>query len=326
MVPQTLATLDMPTAQITRYSDGIAAVDAEYIRPGLASAHVLAHEGRAAFIDTGTNFSVPHLLAALAELGLAADAVDYVLLTHVHLDHAGGAGLLMKALPNARAVLHPRGAPHMIDPTKLIKASIVVYGEESYRQMYGDLVPIPAERVVQTEDGQRLDFAGRTLEIVHTPGHALHHQAFVDLDHGNIFTGDTFGISYKECDTARGAFIFPTTTPSQFDPDQLIASVRRLVAYRPKRLFLMHYAGVTDVPRLAASMEHQILEFVRIARAHKGSPQAAEAIRADMRALVFGLLREHGCTLSAEQLDALLGGDFDLNTQGLLVWLERVQS
>ena len=88
-----------------------------------------------------------------------------------------------------------------------------------------------------TEDGQRLDFAGRELQFVHTPGHALHHHAIVDVAHGNIFTGDTFGLSYRECDTAGGAFIVPTTTPTQFDPEQLIASVRRLAALKPKRLF-----------------------------------------------------------------------------------------
>lgn len=325
MVPQTLAKLDMPTPRITRYSDGIAAVDAEYIRPGHASVHLIAHEGRGAVVDPGTNFSVPYLLEALSQLGLTPEKVDYLLLTHVHLDHAGGAGLLMQKLPNARAVLHPRGAPHMIDPSKLVKASIAVYGEESYRNLYGDLVPIPAERVMVTEEGQRLDLAGRIFEIVHTPGHALHHHAFVDLAHGNIFTGDTFGMSYKECDTAKGAFIVPATTPSQFDPDQLIDSVRRLAAYQPKRLFLMHYAGVTDVPRLAASMEHQVREFVRIARAHAGSPNREEEIRSDMRALWYGLLREHGCTLPEAELDRLFGGDLALNTQGLLVWLDRVK-
>ena len=246
-------------------------------------------------------------------------------LTHVHLDHAGGAGKLMQSLPNARVVLHPRGAPHMIDPAKLVGASKVVYGEEKYRRLYGDLIPIAAERVVVTQDGQRLSLAGRELEFVHTPGHALHHHSIVDLAHGNIFTGDTFGLSYRECDTEKGAFIVPTTTPTQFDPQQLIASIRRLAAYRPKRLFLMHYAGVTDVPRLADAMEHQIHEFVRIARTHAASPQREELIRADMRALWAGLLRDHGCQLSRESIDELFGDDLNLNTQGLLVWLDRLK-
>jgi len=307
--------------RITRYPDGITAVDTEYVRPGHAAAHIIRQDGRAAFVDTGTNYSVPYLLAALEELGLTPAAVDYVLLTHVHLDHAGGAGKLMQALPNARAVLHPRGAPHMIDPSKLIAASKVVYGEENYRRLYGDLVPIAAERVVTTQDGQRLNWAGRELEFVHTPGHALHHHAIVDLAYGNIFTGDTFGMSYRECDTAQGAFIVPTTTPTQFDPEQLITSVRRLAAYAPKALFLMHYARVTDVPRLADSMEQQIREFVRIA-CEDGD---AAVIRSKMRAYWFSLLRQHGCELSEAKLDDLFGLDLDLNTQGLIAWLARAK-
>jgi len=321
MVPETSADHDMPVPRITRYPDGIAAVDAEYVRPGHAAVHIIQQNGRAAFVDTGTNYSVPYALAALAELGVMPADVDYVFLTHVHLDHAGGAGKLMQALPNARAVMHPRGAPHMIDPGKLIKASIAVYGEESYRRLYGDLLPIPAERVMTTEDGQHLTWAGRELQFIHTPGHALHHHAVVDLANGNIFTGDTFGLSYRECDTAQGAFVVPTTTPTQFDPEQLIASVRRLAAYSPQALYLMHYGRVTDVPRLADSMERQIREFVRIAR-EDGTPSA---IRAKMRAYWFTLLRQHGCTLPEGKLDELFGGDLDLNTQGLVAWLARAQ-
>jgi glyoxylase-like metal-dependent hydrolase (beta-lactamase superfamily II) len=321
MVPQTRTNLDMPQPRITRYPDGIAAVDTEYVRPGHAAAHIIQHNGRAAFVDVGTTHSVPYLLAALAELGQPAETVDYLLLTHVHLDHAGGAGTLMQALPNARAVLHPRGAPHMIDPSKLITASIAVYGEENYRRLYGELVPIPAERVMTTQDGQRLNFAGRELEFVHTPGHALHHHAIVDLGFSNIFTGDTFGLSYRECDTDKGAFVVPTTTPTQFDPEQLIASIRRLAGYNPQALYLMHYGRVTDVPRLADSMEQQIRELVRIAR----EDADASAIRAKMRALWFDLLRRHGSKLPEARLDELFGGDLDLNTQGLIAWLGRAK-
>jgi len=307
--------------RITRYPHGITAVDTEYVRPGHAAAHIIQHEGRAAFVDVGTTHSIPYLLAALKELRQPPEAVDYVLLTHVHLDHAGGAGKLMQALPNARAVMHPRGSPHMIDPAKLITASIAVYGEENYRRLYGELAPIPAERVITTQDGERLNFAGRELEFVHTPGHALHHHAIVDLGFGNIFTGDTFGLSYRECDTDQGAFIVPTTTPTQFDPEQLIASIRRLAGYKPQALYLMHYGRVTDVPRLAASMEQQIREFVRIAR----EDADASAIRSKMRTLWFDLLRRHGCKLPETQLDELFGGDLSLNTQGLIAWLSRAK-
>jgi glyoxylase-like metal-dependent hydrolase (beta-lactamase superfamily II) len=311
------------TPRLFRHPDGITAVDTEYVHPGHAAAHIVQHRGRAAFVDVGTNDSVPHLLAALDVLGIARDAVDYLLLTHVHLDHAGGAGRLMQELPRAVAVLHPRGAPHMIAPAKLIAGSQAVYGEERFRRLYGDIAPIAAERVRVTRDGDTLSLAGRELEILHTPGHALHHQAFVDRAHACIFTGDTFGVSYRELDSPRGAFIIPTTTPTQFDPEQLIASVDRLLAYSPEAMYLMHFSRVTDVPRLGASLQGQIRELARIAEQSAAAPDRAAAIRARMSELWRELAAQHGCRLPAEGVLALLEGDLELNTQGLVAWLDR---
>lgn len=310
-------------ARLTRYADGVTAVDVEYVRPGIAAAHIIEHEHHAAFVDTGTTHSVPYLLAALDELGIDRSAVDFVFLTHVHLDHAGGVGALMQALPNARAVLHPRGAPHLIDPEKLIAASIAVYGEAAYRQLYGELVPLPKERVLVTHDLERMSLAGRQLEFVHTPGHALHHQAIVDLQHAGIFTGDTFGLSYREMDTAKGAFILPATPPTQFDPEQLLHSVDRLAAYAPQYLYLMHYGRVADVPRLAQELKHQIYEFVRIALEHAGAADRTSAIGSALRALWRDLARRHGCDFTDARFDEVLGKDVQLNVQGLIAWLER---
>lgn len=311
------------TPRLTRYEHGITAVDAQYVRVGLAAVHIIEHKGKAAVVDTGANHSVPYVLAALQELGLAPAAVEYVFLTHVHLDHAGGAGQLMRALPNARVVVHPRGAPHMIDPRKLIAGSMAVYGEAEFRRLYGELVPIAADRVVATEDGQQLSLADRVFEFLYTPGHALHHQAIVDVASRGIFSGDTLGLSYREFDTARGPFIVPTTTPSQFDPEQLIASIDRLQSRAPDAIYLTHYGQVRDVPRLAAQLKSQIGQFVEIARRHAGEDDAYERIQADMRSLWLRLLREHGCTLPETQIDELLGGDLGLNTQGLVHWLKR---
>jgi glyoxylase-like metal-dependent hydrolase (beta-lactamase superfamily II) len=310
--------------RLTRHPDGITAVDAEYVRPGLAAAHIIQQDGRAAFVDTGTNDSVPHLLAALDMLSIPRDAVDYVFLTHVHLDHAGGAGLLLQSLPNAKAVIHPRGAPHLIDPGKLIAASIVVYGEAQFRKLYGDLVPIPSEHVITVKDGQRFKLAGRELELIHTPGHALHHYAIIDLAARNIFTGDTFGLSYRELDTDQGAFILPTTTPTQFDPEQLIASIDRLVSYSPRAAYLMHYSRVTDIPRLAEALKDQIRVVVDIAKRHANDADPSAGIEADMRADWVERLRGHGIVLSDDQFDEVLGKDLELNRQGLVAWLQRL--
>jgi glyoxylase-like metal-dependent hydrolase (beta-lactamase superfamily II) len=313
----------MPQPTITRHPDGITAVDTEYVRPGLAAAHIVEQGGRAAFVDVGTTHSVPYLLAALDELGIARTAVDYILLTHVHLDHAGGAGRLMQELPNARAVLHPRGAPHLIEPEKLITASRTVYGDAQYERLYGDIVPIAAERVIVTTDGHRVELAGRPFELIHTPGHALHHQCVVDLRHAGVFTGDTFGLSYRDLDTARGPFILPTTTPSQFDPDQLIASIDRIMSYGPQAAYLMHYSRVTELPRLASDLKSQVRELANIAQRHAGTPDAKTVILKEMRDLWLTRLRRHGCTLSDARIDELLEGDLDLNAQGLVAWLER---
>jgi len=309
-----------------RHPHGITAVDAEYLYPGHAAAHLIVDDGRAAFVDVGTNSSVPYLLAALDELGIARAAVDYLLLTHVHLDHAGGAGVLMQELPNARAVLHPRGAPHMTDPTRLIAGAEAVYGEQRFRRMYGQLVPIPAARVRVIADGERITLGGRTLELIHTPGHAQHHYVVVDAAHASIFSGDTFGISYRALDTEQGAFITPSTVPTQFDPEQHIASIDRMLAYRPESIYLMHFSRVTDVPRLAASLKAQIAELARIARSHAPDSDPPTGIRADMLALWRRLAREHGCRLSDAELEHALAGDLTLNTQGLIAWLTRIGS
>jgi glyoxylase-like metal-dependent hydrolase (beta-lactamase superfamily II) len=306
-----------------RHPHGITAVDAEYLYPGHAAAHVLEDCGHAAFVDVGTNASVPYLLAALEELGIARSAVDYLLLTHVHLDHAGGAGTLMRALPNAQALLHPRGAPHMIDPAKLIAGAQVVYGKARFREMYGELVPIPAERVRTVRDGERVELGGRTLVFLHTPGHALHHYVVVDQAHASIFSGDTFGISYRALDTAQGAFITPSTVPTQFDPEAHLASVDRMLACHPESVYLMHFSRVTGVPRLGRLLKEQIAELARIASAHAGDPDPAAGIRADMLALWLKLARREGSHLTDAELAHALEGDLTLNTQGLMAWLER---
>jgi glyoxylase-like metal-dependent hydrolase (beta-lactamase superfamily II) len=306
-----------------RHPHGITAIDAEYLYPGHAAVHLIVDQGRAAFVDVGTNSSVPYLIGALDELGIAPDAVDYLLLTHVHLDHAGGAGLLMQQLPNARALLHPRGAPHMIDPTKLIVGAKAVYGAGHFQRLYGELLPIPAARVRVVADGERVALGGRMLELIHAPGHAQHHYVVVDAAHASIFSGDTFGISYRALDTENGAFITPSTVPTQFDPEQHIASIDRMLAYRPESIYLMHFSRVTDVPRLAGSLKAQIADLARIARAHASDPDPQAGIRADMLALWRALARDHGCRLSDSELEHALAGDLTLNTQGLIAWLAR---
>lgn len=316
-------TMLMRAPILIRHPHGIATIDAEYIRSGLVASHVVVHRGRAAFIDTGANSAVPHLLGALETLGVPREAVDYVFLTHAHLDHAGGAGALMRELPAARAVLHPRAAPHLVDPAKLVAGTRAVYGDEFYQRIYGELVPLDPGRIIVTEDGQRLDLAGRTFRFLHTPGHALHHHVVVDEEGRSVFAGDTFGISYRELDTEKGEFIFPTTTPTQFDPDQLASSIDRIVAQHPEAVYLTHYGPVHSIARLAEDLKREIREYVTLVQRHADAPDRYTAISAAIRALWLARLREHGCTLPEPEIDAVVAADLDLNAQGLIAWLDR---
>lgn len=242
------------TASFIDYRHGITAIDSGYVRPHLDAIHLILENGRGAVVDTGTNDSVPFVLETLAAKGLGPDAIDYVLLTHVHLDHAGGAGLLMQKAPNAKLVVHPRGTRHMVDPSKLMAATRDVYGADAARKMYGDIVPVPIERVLEATDGSTVDLAGRTFTFYDTPGHARHHNCIRDGATGHLFTGDMFGLSYRELDRDGRQFIFPATTPSQFDPVAFHASIDRMTALKPEALYLTHYGKVTDVPRLAKDL------------------------------------------------------------------------
>ncbi len=306
------------------YGQGIHALDAGYLRPGLAAVYCIVQAGRVALVDTGTHHSVPRVLYALQSLGLGAEAVDYILLTHVHLDHAGAAGALVARCPNARLVVHPRGAPHMADPTRLVAGATAVYGEAEFHRLYGEIVPVVPERIVEAQDGFSLDLAGRTLVFLDTPGHARHHLCIHDLASGGVFTGDAFGLSYRELDVDGRPFVFPTTTPVQFEPEAMHASIDRILALGANAAYLTHFGRVTDLPRLAADLHALVDDFVRIAEAAAQPGQTWHArIADDLAGLLVARLEAHGVGLPEAALRALIAHDVELNAQGLEVWLER---
>ena len=306
------------------HDHGIVTLDADYLRPGLAAIHLIVQDGRAAIVDTGTNQSVPMVLAELKGLGLTPADVEYVIVTHVHLDHAGAAGALIENCPNAKLVAHPKGARHLIDPAKLVAGSIAVYGREHFLALYGEIVPVPAERVIEADDGFQLDFQGRVFSFIDTPGHARHHYCIHDSASNSLFTGDTFGISYREFDVDGKPFIFPTTTPVQFEPDALHASIDRLVALKADAAFLTHYSRITGLADLAPRLHELIDEFVELTQAAPGEGQARhDWLKQAVEASLMQRLRAHGCTLDDAVCKDLLANDVELNTQGLLVWRDR---
>lgn len=319
----------MNTPFLVDYPADITAVDTGYVRPHFDASHLIVHGGRAAFVDCGTNSSIPHLLAALEAKGLARDCVDYLFLTHIHLDHAGGAGLLAQELPNLKVVVHPRGAQHMATPEKLIAGVKAVYGEEHYRELYGEILPVPAERIIATTDGQRLELAGRPFEFIHTPGHAGHHHCIVDVEHGGVFTGDTFGVSYRDFDVEGRTFVMATTSPVQFDPEAMKASLARIVSYQPHSLFLTHYGRLTDIARHHADLNEEVDALCRYTRAAAAAhPKGAErtaALEAALAAHYHARLDAHGDQHTIAERYEVLAMDAQLNAQGLEIWFERTE-
>ena len=306
------------------YRNGIYAFDAGYVRPILAAIHLVVENGRVALIDTGSNDALPNALAALDRLGLDMAAVDYVILTHIHLDHAGGAGSMMAAFPNAQLVVHPRGARHMAEPSKLVAGVTAVYGAEYVNRIYGEILPIPAERIIEAADGFTVSLAGRELLCIDTPGHARHHICIVDKKSGGIFTGDMFGLSYREHDVDGRPFIFPTTTPTQFEPDEMRASISRLLSFKPEAMYLTHYSRVGDVPALGKDLLRRLDALVAIAESASqlSGMRRHEQIKAQIATYLLGELKAHGCNLAEAVVLDIWATDLELNAQGLEVWLD----
>ncbi len=302
---------------------GVFAIDTGFHRPRFDAAFLVVDGARAAFIDTGTNSALPRHLAVLDALGLARDAVDFVIPTHVHLDHAGGAGALMRELPGATLIVHPRGQRHMIDPSALYEGALAVYGAEEMERSYGTLVPVPAERTRITHDGMDLMLGARRLHFIDTPGHARHHHCIWDERSRGWFTGDTFGISYREFDTAaRGAWISPSSVPTQFEPELLRASVQRLLAFEPACMYLTHYARVDGVARLAERFFTLLDATVAIGQRCTKAPDRHRHLCDELRRLYSHSLREHGIEPTAAALE-LIAVDVELNAQGVGIWLDR---
>ena len=306
--------------------NGVTVLDAKFIIEDSTASYLIIEGDAAAFIDTGTNYSVPGFMKYLQEKGLSRDNVQYVILTHIHLDHAGGAGALMEACPSAKLVVHPRGMHHMIHPQKLIESTYAVFGEEHSKQIYGEIKGIPEERVIATTDGMNLDLNGRTLHLFDAPGHAKHHVAIWDKKSRGIFTGDCFGLSYKFFDTAKGPFIFPTTTPIHFDPSAMHQTLDKCLALNPEWLYLTHFGAVGNVPAQAASMHRQIDELVKLTqRLGNEQENRYQKIYDAMGQLIYGELQEHGVKMSYEACLPWLKKDLDLNTQGLIFWWDHAR-
>lgn len=315
----------MPQTRFRDLPHDITCIDTAYQRPGLAACYLIQSAGEAAFIDTGTSHTVPLLMAVLEAKGIAPAQVKHVIPTHVHLDHAGGVGALMRRLPNASLVIHPYGARHMVDPSKLAAGATAVYGEERFEAEFGELIPVEESRVVEAPDGHRVRLGERELLCLDTPGHARHHICIHDPQSRGIFTGDTFGISYREFDSEQGPFLIATSTPIQFDPEAWHTTLDRLMALSPEVIYLTHYGEVRRPAQLAEQLRRSIDQFTRIALSVDTPPGSGRVarIRDALLGWVVEMLGRHGSGQTPGEIGELMAMDMELDAQGLEVWLQK---
>ena len=296
-------------------------IDTNYLgRAEFAAAYLIVEGNRAAFVDNNTNAAVPTLLAVLEAHGLSPGQVEFLIITHVHLDHAGGTSALARACPNATVIAHPRAAPHVIDPSKLVASASSVYGESEFKRLYGTIDPVASERVRMMDDEETLSFGSRELRFLHTRGHANHHFCIADSASGAIFTGDAFGLVYPALQ-GEGTFAFPSTSPTDFEPELAREAVRRLVNEQPSCLYPTHYGAVTDIETAAG----QLVRHLDFAERLRDEAEASDLPDDDLEAFCrprlrdyfAGLLDGRGSLGRDPATWSLLELDIDLNAQGI---------
>src|SRR3989338_8523399 len=214
-------------------------IDCDYLHPQFAAAFLIVKNGRAILIENNTEKCIPQIEHRLERLGLGFEAIDYLFVTHAHLDHAGASGHLMERCPVAQFRAHPKAIRHLAEPSKLVEGVRGVYGRERFDQWYGTIIPIPRNRSVGVEDGEAIEWQGLEFEFLHTRGHANHHCCIFEPSSKTVFTGDTFGLCYPSLQ-GKGLFIFPTTSPTGFEPAEAIKSIRRIVGLKPQVAYLTH--------------------------------------------------------------------------------------
>jgi len=281
---------------VSDYQNGIFAIDADYIRPYMATVHLVKEgeglDAEAILIDTGTSYSMPLVLQALKR----------------------------ERLPNAKLFVHPRGSRHMIDPSKLIAGTIDVYGEDRYKKLYKEILPIDANRVVEVSDGDVLTVGKREFELIHTEGHAKHHYCLVDKTNGDAFTGDSFGVSYRETDNQNGHFIFPTTTPVHFDPDAAHASIEKIMSYGLQYVYLTHYSQRGGLQNCADQLHDDLEKYLKLTKDAYSKTNAQEHLEKSLYQYLIERLAKHKYHGDDASIYTVIGPDTKLNAAGLMHW------
>lgn len=275
-------------------------------------------------VETGPSPSVKHVKAGLEKLGFSLDQVKYIIVTHIHLDHAGGAGLLIKECPSATVVVHPRGARHLAEPKKLAAGARAVYGE-SFSELFDPIIPVPEDRLLVKGEGDRLQISSTcTLEFLDTPGHAKHHFSIYDPISNGMFTGDTVGIRYEQLIRDGASLFLPSTSPNQFDPDAMQTAIGRMLNMNLERIYYGHF-GMTENPDKALQQVSEWLdvfmeEAERVVAEGKGYDELSQRL--------LGRVRQHLRELDIEddhEVYILINLDMQVSALGIIDYFRTLK-
>jgi glyoxylase-like metal-dependent hydrolase (beta-lactamase superfamily II) len=249
--------------------------------PRIIATAVLHNPGGVALVDPGPSSTLPALRSALAASGIGPGDLRALLLTHIHLDHAGAAGTLVREHPGLRVYVHRNGAPHLVDPSKLLASATRLYGVDMDR-LWGEVAPVPAEALHILDGGERIEAGGRTLDVAYTPGHASHHVSYLNAESGIAFVGDTAGVQ-----VVSGGYVLPATPPPDVDLEAWAASLAIFESWRPETLFLTHFGPSTSVGAHLGELRDHLEEMAAVTRASL----SRDGTDADREAWCAGLWR-----------------------------------
>jgi len=309
--------------QTYQATTGIIGVDTRMAgRSRLTSAYLL--EGsEPTLVETGPTTSVEAVTEGLRSLGLGPDDLAHIVVTHIHLDHAGGVGRLSRHFARALVWVHDRGAPHLADPRKLVASASRVYGEEKLRSLFGPVDPVPADRLRSVSEGDKIPLGERTLEVMYTPGHASHHIALVDGSSGAVFTGDALGIHLPDVQVLR-----PATPPPDIDIELGVESIERIRSRADSILLFSHFGPVQEVDELcsiASSRLRKWADIVRHALDQTDDLDRITELLEQATAPEFDQAREAGMAIDMDRYETL--SSMRMNASGLVrYWKKRAEA
>jgi len=299
-------------------ASGVDYIDLNFLgRPQIIAAAILHGAPGVALVDPGPTTTMPALTTALSRKGIRWEDVRQILLTHIHLDHAGATGSIVEKYPHIDVVVHERGAPHMFDPSKLISSAGRLYGQDMDR-LWGEIKPVPKERMTVVEGGETQTIAGREIKIAYTPGHASHHVSYFDTSSRVAFVGDTAGIR-----RGSGAFVMPPTPPPDIDIEAWHASEKKILAWDPDTLFLTHFGPFQGARQHFQGLFENMAEWSRIVRRLLADGSATDEERQErfIEEALLDLTRKVG---ESEAADYTKAGGLNYSFQGLArYWRKR---